>query len=660
MGVGGLVGLTSVTVHPSGELIAATTVINRLMLWDVQSGEVIKEAVLPEIGQPGYKVDFTADGSHLICSGKVGDRVTVVSVPDLREVHHEAESLSLKPEFPVTVRMVKVGEARFPVEPDLAWLRDRPPITRDGSLIALTRAGDDPTLRVVSVRDKSEVFSTPLGDPPSQVGFSSNGKMVYAITRPAVPKGTAPPPVTFRRWDVSSKTLLGTVEGIENLFAISPDLGRSLERVNGIEIYSRDLSTGRRAEAPFAVEAGLRGAAFFPDGEHVATFGGQNSTKAWKMSRTLKVPENLLFRTDHPRNLLVSPDGRRIAFSEAPARIGIFELDRRRTTHLAVNLIQRMPVVPTMFSPDGRSLFVASMMDHGLKSLAAFDVESGGEVKISPMPGEVRPPGSSPKDTLRSQLLAFLADSNSRMLYFLHRTQAPNPRAAGSSPSYLLWEGQEARMPAAFAETLTVPAEAASNDSGRGVRTLPETFVDLSIASFSPQGNYLAYLIPARTRRDNGSVGKLPPEVVILGTADGQVVSRVSRWAGRIESIGFTQDETTLIFHVNQGKPGQEPTRAVVGFDRQTGRETFRAAGPQPGFLALSSDGRRLATIGADGTIVIESLPEKAEVARISLDDGPMSPVAFLTDGTKLITSGANAAVRLWDLPSESKAVGSR
>ncbi len=641
MAIGGVVGLNSVAVHPTGELIAAVTVVNRLVLWDARSGEVVRESTLQEIGIPGYRVDFTPDGSHLICSEITGEHPVVRSVPDLQEVTSEPEKVDLGPKFPVKVDLVKVGEDSFPAGPG-PLARGRPPVSRDGRLIALTTPGSEPTLLVVSIEKKAELFSAPLVDPPLLVGFSADSRVAYAVTRPA---GAAS--ATFRRWKVPSGEPLGTVDGLGNLAGIAPDLGRCLEVPGGGEIYARDLSTGRRAEAPFAVESGLRGIAFFPDGEHVATFGGQNWASVWNVNRPLKIPENFLVRVGLIGNLTVSPDGRRIAFLDPAGSIAVHEIGRGPTSRLAVGASRGVHPVPTGFTPDGRALLLASGTDHGYNSLKAIELETGAEIKLAPRPSEVRPPGFGPGDPFPARLLAAHASSGSEVWYLLHRSAIPPGRREKAPPEYVLWNGREATVPAAFAETLTIPPRPTPNARARSLRDTVDNLIPVTTAAFSPSGDHLAYLIPARPVISD----KKTPEVVVLATEDGRIVSRFPCGNEQIQSLHFTHDDGMVLLTGRLGDPTDMRVEVVVGFDLKTGRETFRAAGSRPGPLAVSREGRRLASSAADGSIVIETLPERAEVARISPDDGPMSPVAFLPGGAKLLTSGAHGAIRLWDLP---------
>jgi WD40 repeat protein len=641
MGTGGVTGLTSVAVHPTGELIAGATIISRLILWDVRTREVVAEAVLPPVSWPGYAIAFTQDGSHLICT--IGDQVLVRSIPGLQEAQFEDASLNLQPEFLSVVRRIKIGDETFSINPVMTGSS---PVSRDGQLVALATPGNSPVLDVISVPKKSRLFSVPLDDSAIQFGLSANGKVAYAVTRPAVARGAPVPSSTIERWEVPSGTPLGAVQGITGLIALSPDLERSFELANGMELYVRDLSTGKRAAAPFASAGGLRGVAFFPDGEHVATFGSTNSTRTWKITTSLKNPDNMLFRT--AANLLVAPDGKTIAHLGASGMISLYDVAGHRVTRVAlgsappvstkagarprargINNAARMPgLAPWHFSPDGRTLVAAGIVGAAHANPVAIDVQRGVELPIETMPDEVRPSGAPADQIFRWFLLAMHTASDSKMLYLLQGMQRG---AAGGTrieqPPYLLWDGQQ---------SLALPA-------------LGETAGRLRVPCFSARGTFVAGVLPGMNRRTKGVVERTDAEIVVISASDGRLVSRIACGNDEVISLRFLiADDALLIQQRIQGKTGSDATFSLAGFDPKTGRELNRRAGLPSTFVAISDDGARLAS-AVDDAIVIESLPKKTELARIAFDDGPMRPVAFLAEGTKLITAGANGAIRLWD-----------
>ncbi|MET7403516.1 WD40 repeat domain-containing protein [Dactylosporangium sp. NPDC005572] len=69
--------------------------------------------------------------------------------------------------------------------------------------------------------------------------------------------------------------------------------------------------------------------------------------------------------------------------------------------------------------------------------------------------------------------------------------------------------------------------------------------------------------------------------------------------------------------------------------------------------LALSPDGRLLASAGRDGVVVVWDVERAAPVARLLGHHHGATTCAFL-DATRVLTSGWDGAVHLWDLPNRT------
>ena len=257
----------------------------------------------------------------------------------------------------------------------------------------------------------------------------------------------------------------------------------------------------------------------------------------------------------------------------------------------------------------------------------AFDVDRGVEVPIGTLPEDVRPSGAPAGQGFRGFLLAMHAAPGSKMLYLLQSMQQGAPRGARSEPPYLLWDG---------AQSHTAPA-------------LGETAGGLKVPCFSARGTLVAGFLPGIRGRTKGAVEQSGAAVVVLSTSDGKLVSRIPCGSDSVISLRFTSAEDALLIHQRvAAKATAVGECSLAAFDPRSGRELYRRAGLRSNFLAVSDDGGRLAS-PVEGAILIESSATKTELGRIAFDDGPMHPVAFLAAGAKLITTGANGAIRLWD-----------
>src|SRR5262249_50668656 len=128
----------------------------------------------------------------------------------------------------------------------------------------------------------------------------------------------------------------------------------------------------------------------------------------------------------------------------------------------------------------------------------------------------------------------------------------------------------------------------------------------------------------------------------IWSAATGQEVHTFKDHRGTVSGVAFSPDGKRL------ASAGEDGT--VVMRDVTTDREIFRLRVPAPArTVVFSADGRRLATVSGDKTVTVW---DAARGEKIFTQDGPgdiIPSVAFSPDGHWLATADAAGDLLLWD-----------
>ncbi|MBP2326774.1 WD40 repeat protein/energy-coupling factor transporter ATP-binding protein EcfA2 [Kibdelosporangium banguiense] len=544
-----------------------------------------------------------------------------------------------------------------------SWLRALA-VSQDGKLLAT--GGDDK--RLVLWDAVSRVPIATLGehaDAIREVAFSPDSRIVASASN----DGTA------RLWDVVQRAPIATLNG-----------------------HKGQVTT----------------VAFSPDGKILASTGEDRTVRLWDVASHSEIA----VLTDHkeaPRALDFSPDGTLLASAGADKVVMLWDVaSRTRVASLAGHVEEA--VIAVKFSPDGRTLatagndLVVRLWDVASRSLRAN--LTGHQTSIYTL-------AFSPT---KPHILASAGEDGKILLW--DDTRPPMTSTPGS-PVHDLAYAPDGRTLAAAGPGNTTLWDVASR-SPRRVVNIGDRLVNavefsadgrlIATANEAPKyalglpGNNLALWDPAspaaptelsghtRTVTDVAlstdgkmaatasvdksvilwdlerrvQVGTLDVGAVTTGVAfspDGRTIAtadhdyrlvtlwdvatrtrkaKLSGHTGWARSVVFSSDGRML------ASAGADQT--VILWDVATGRQIVRLAGHKDSYyhgIAFSPDGKILAFSSADNTVLLWDVERHTLSARLTGHRAAVRAVAFSPDSASLATAGADGTVILWEMDPE-------
>jgi dipeptidyl aminopeptidase/acylaminoacyl peptidase len=142
---------------------------------------------------------------------------------------------------------------------------------------------------------------------------------------------------------------------------------------------------------------------------------------------------------------------------------------------------------------------------------------------------------------------------------------------------------------------------------------------------------------------------------VVLWNAAELAAERVVRdeLTDRIAALAFTPDGQHLA--IGDGRIGEAGVVRLLAVKTGTYEAHWQGHTDVIGDLAMSADGKLLASAGADRLVKVWDLATRKEAARIEAHSTQVLTVGFNPDGTQLVTGGADQQLKAWDVKTREQ-----
>ncbi|MBX9252810.1 AAA-like domain-containing protein [Desmonostoc muscorum CCALA 125] len=375
---------------------------------------------------------------------------------------------------------------------------------------------------------------------------------------------------------------------------------------DGLQIWQRD---GRLIRTLKGHQGPVIGVAISPNGQLIASSSGDTTVKLWRRDGTLlKTLQGFKAATGKVK---FSPDGELIVASSGDGTIKLWRQDGTLLKTLKHGVI----LTPVVFSPDGE--LIASAADNGTVKLWQRD---GTLLKtLSNIQSPVFSIAFSPDGkTLATgngdgQLQLWQRDGSLLRTFSAH--DAAINALAFSRNGQMIVSGSDDKMLKFWSKDGTSLNAIKAHDSG------------IQDIAFSPSGDTL-----------------------FSASSDGTV----KVWKLRNPLLTILRGHTAGIWGVAFSPDGQliassSPKETVLWRKDGISYRRLKVPSPRFGSVAISPDGKTIATVGADQSVKLRS-PDGTVLHSLKGHQGSIKRVAFSPDGKMVASSSSDRTVKLWRL----------